>query len=139
MKNISLIIQIIHLIIIFCVTLTPLLTNKYDMLYLIILFLIILHWNIFKGECILSYYEKKYLYPNYKMGDFDSSPFKKILGTNTTNTIIYFNGITILLVLQRNYGTKYFPIMFCIFCLTAGLFYTSTKIKFNKTFDESKL
>ena len=34
-------------------------TNKYDLYFSIYLFIIFLHWLLFKNECILSYLEKK--------------------------------------------------------------------------------
>jgi hypothetical protein len=36
-------------------------TNKYDLYFSIYIFLIFLHWLLFKNECILSYLEKKLL------------------------------------------------------------------------------
>ena len=44
-------------------------TNKYDIYYSLYFLLIVLHWNFFKNECILSYLEKKISNKNYQLGD----------------------------------------------------------------------
>ena len=79
MKILSLIIQIIHLILIIVIPLIPLISNKYDILYTSLLFSIILNWNIFKGECILSYFENKSLDNKYKLGDNKPSSYKDVI------------------------------------------------------------
>ena len=40
-----------------------------DNYYLIFNYLTALSWTVFKGECIISLFLKKYKDPNYKMGD----------------------------------------------------------------------
>ena len=44
-------------------------TNKYDIYYSVYFLLMVLHWIIFKNECILSYFEKKIIDKDYKLGD----------------------------------------------------------------------
>ena len=63
------IITLIHIVIIlfiwFGIFLIP---QKYKYIYILINILIVLHWKLLKGECILSYLEKKLENPNYKLG-----------------------------------------------------------------------
>jgi hypothetical protein len=50
--------------------------TKYDVYILVFVLLMRLHWYFFKGECILSYFGKKLVIPNYKIGDdIFSTPF----------------------------------------------------------------
>ena len=42
--------------------------SKFDYLILIIIFSTLLSWTLYKGECPISYYLKKYNDPNYKLG-----------------------------------------------------------------------
>lgn len=57
--------------------------TKYDIYILLFIFLIRFHWFFFKGECIITYFEKKIAVPNYKMGDdIFCSPFGELLGLN---------------------------------------------------------
>ena len=132
MKIFSLGIQILHLLLVFCVTFIPLLTNKYDVYYFIFLLCTVLHWNIFNGECIASYYEKKFIDPNYKFGDAEESLFKQILGKKTTNSLIHSNSIVILFLLYRNYNKPIFTTILLLSIFVVIMYYTSLKIKFKK-------
>ena len=59
-----------HFYFLFFVCFYPLLfPKKYDLFYLFIILLLLIHWATFRGECILSYFEKKILNPEYKLGD----------------------------------------------------------------------
>jgi len=42
--------------------------SKYDYLIIFIIFTKVLSWTLYKGECPLSYYLKKYNDPSYKIG-----------------------------------------------------------------------
>jgi hypothetical protein len=42
--------------------------SNYDYLILMITYTIALLWSLYKGECLLSYYLKKYKDPNYVLG-----------------------------------------------------------------------
>jgi hypothetical protein len=101
------------MIIIF-IPLIPLLSKKYDLLYLSCIFIFVFNWNIFKGECIISYYEKKLLDPNYKLGTNTISTFKDLIGEKISNLIINLNYIIIPYVIYRNYGTSNFLILFSL-------------------------
>jgi hypothetical protein len=132
MKIFSLAVQIIHLLLVAFVTFFPLLTDKYDVYYFISIFCVVLHWNIFNGECIASYYEKKFIDPNYNFGDAHESLFKQILGKKTTDTLIFSNVIVVMFILYRNYGKPSFKTILIITVFIFMLFYTATKIKFKK-------
>jgi hypothetical protein len=132
MKIFSLVVQILHLLLVAFVTFFPLLTNKYDIYYFLLIFSVILHWNIFNGECIASYYEKKFIDSNYKLGDVQESLFKQILGKKTTDTLIFSNIIVVIFLLYRNYGKPTFKTILIITVFIFILFYTATKIKFKK-------
>jgi hypothetical protein len=132
MKILSLLVQILHLAFAVFSPLVPILTDKYDLYYVIVVFLTTLHWNIFKGECIASYYEKKFLDPNYKLGDNNDSLFKNILGKNTTDIFIQLNFIGLLIVIHRNYGLKNFrTIALLVFFSIIFYYSSSSKIKSN--------
>ena len=64
------IIHIIHILIRLFVSTYALIIkdNKYDYIYFIFLYFIILHWLLFKGECLLEYLYKKILDNNYEIG-----------------------------------------------------------------------
>jgi hypothetical protein len=56
----------------------------YDIFFVITLIVTVISWYVFKGECILSYLEKKLNDPNYVMGqEIDSNPYHK--------TFYYYN------------------------------------------------
>jgi len=84
--------------------------NKYDYIYLIIAYLIIFLWVLFKGECILAYLYKKILDPNYELGsDLKHDDFKYIFGEynilirNISRIFILLN-IYIIYKRNDNYG-----------------------------------
>lgn len=64
-------IRILHTFIYMCFSLYVFvfIKTEYDIVYLTLFILMILHWCLFRGDCILDYYEKKLLFPNYNLGD----------------------------------------------------------------------
>ena len=46
----------------------------YDPLLLIVHFFVILHWRVLKNECLISYFERKVMEPDYVMG---SDPYRE--------------------------------------------------------------
>jgi len=64
------IIHIIHILVRLFVSTYALIIkdNKYDYIYFIFVYFIILHWLLFKGECLLEYLYKKILDNNYELG-----------------------------------------------------------------------
>jgi len=105
-----------------------------DSLYIILFAVIPLSWIFFNGECILSYFIKKYEDNNYKLGDEPSNykdmsdlfPNNKIYSyyTNIT-TFIYIGSLIIV-----NNRTKIIPnyifyiilILFLLYCYDIELF-----------------
>lgn len=109
----SLGIQIFHAILTLFTFIFPHLYQKYDLYYIIYIFLVHLHWYIFKGECISTYFEKKTLDSLYKMGDnINWSPFHNIIGKSTMKLITTLYIINFCLILYRNYNTtNFYPIV----------------------------
>jgi hypothetical protein len=106
------IIHIIHILFrLFAITYALIIKdNKYDYIYLIIAYLIIFLWVLFKGECILAYLYKKILDDNYELGsDLKHDDFKYIFGEynilirNISRIFILLN-IYIIYKRNDNYG-----------------------------------
>lgn len=43
--------------------------NTFDVVFISVVCAIYLHWGVFKGECIVSYWEKKQIDPSYRLGE----------------------------------------------------------------------
>jgi len=108
---------IIHLILFICIAFYGIFIykNKYDLYYIFFILFIILNWNIFKGECIVTYLMKIMKDKNYIMGN-DSADLDdmNIFEDNFHNKILFFsinifNIISVGIVLFRN---KYLPSLF---------------------------
>ena len=59
-----------YVILAFCIAF-PLLFSReqgFDLLFLAFIFIVVIHWFYFCGECIFSYFEKKLFYEKYKIG-----------------------------------------------------------------------
>ena len=74
--NYYVIMNFLHLFIMIISVAYPLLVkkNKYDFIYLIFLYLLILQWIIFKNECLVNYLEKTKIDSEYKLGTNILSP-----------------------------------------------------------------
>ena len=128
MYIISLVIQIFHTILTLFTAIFPHLYQKYDLYYVVYIFLVHLHWYIFKGECISTYFEKKLLDPSYKMGEnLNWSPFYNIIGKSTMKILGSLSLINVCLVLYRNYNTKIFYPIIALLVLTGILLYLINK------------
>lgn len=77
--------------------------QQYDLLYISFGFFMAAHWLFFKGECILSYLEKKELDNNYAMGqDIYSHPyFDDLIGRNGMFILNVLNTTVITYVMYR--------------------------------------
>jgi hypothetical protein len=83
------IIQFFHFLIDIITTTYIFIFNPYyDIYYSLFLFLQTSHWPLIKDECIISYFEKKIIDPNYEMGSNASY---------CPHYEIYHNEITLLL------------------------------------------
>lgn len=129
MKELSLGLQIVHLLGSIVAPFIPILTDKYDLIYVIFILCVTLHWIIFEGECILSYFEKKLLDSNYNFGDIHGSLFKNILGKKTTDIFIQLNFISLIIILFRNYSKPCFTTISLMILFIVILYYSSGKIK----------
>lgn len=84
--------------------------TKYDYIYLIFLYFIIIHWIFLKGECILSYLFKKIKNNNYKLGsDFKYDDYYYLFGENKNIILIIKNilvFLNIIILYKRNNSYK---------------------------------
>jgi hypothetical protein len=94
------------------------------------------HWAFFNGECILSYFEKKLVIPNYKLGDdIFCSPFGELFGFHklTTSKNIFFTdyykdfreSILVIVILYINRNSKNFNLLIIIgiACIISSMCY----------------
>ena len=96
--------------------------NKYDVYLLLYIFLMRFHWYLCKGECIISYFEKKIALPNYKLGyDIYCTPTRELIGTNKINLknhsnvmSNFFGHIFTLFILFYNINSKQFNLLLII-------------------------
>ena len=44
-------------------------TGKLNTLFIVLFYLVVLHWIVYNGECFIGYYIKKMINPKYKAGD----------------------------------------------------------------------
>jgi hypothetical protein len=74
--NYYVIMNFLHLFLMIISVAYPLLTNKnkYDFIYLIFLYIVIIHWIYLKNECLVNYLEKIKIDPEYKLGTNILSP-----------------------------------------------------------------
>jgi len=106
------IIHIIHILIRLFVSTYALIIkdNKYDYIYFIFVYFIILHWLLFKGECLLEYLYKKILDNNYELGsNLELGDFNYLFGKynilirNISRILILLN-MYIIYKRNDNYG-----------------------------------
>jgi hypothetical protein len=70
---------------------------KYDMYYAYYILLLISLKLILRYECIISYFDKKLVNPNYVLGcNPKDIPYKKVLYGNNTFFIFLLNGLILL-------------------------------------------
>jgi len=98
--------------------------SKYDYVILFFIFTISWSWTLYKGECPLSYYLKKYNDPSYEIGDNLYSDDIFVLFGKRNDIVKYYytlsipiiQSITIYLLLARqNFSiveTYLYPILF---------------------------
>lgn len=64
------IIVAVHVLCVSVLVLWPLVLGRtWDALYFCLTGLVVLHWTVFRGECLLSYFEKRCVYERYEMGE----------------------------------------------------------------------
>ena len=140
MNLISLVFQIFHTILTLFTALFPHIYTTYDIYYLIYILIVALQWYIFKGECLITYLEKKTLDSSYKLGDKPTySPFYDIIGHSVMALLnsIYF--INFSLIIYRNLDNKHlYLIIFFIVSTTIINIIVSYKFKKNNTANKIK-
>jgi len=105
--------------------------NRFDLYYLLLMFLTGLSWTLCKGECILSVIYKKYKDPNYKIGENRSvDDLTTLFGEKYKPYMEYLNkpimavqSYNVYLVLQRNQLNVIYAFLYFIYIL--GLSFTS--------------
>jgi hypothetical protein len=90
--------------------------KRYDVLYLVVIGIISLHWYFMRGECALSYLEKRAMDPTYKLGqDVYSHPYlDKLFG----KTVTFFHNLMLVctasFVVYRAVGKYHHWVMFFV-------------------------
>jgi len=110
--------------------------RKYDIYLMLFLLFVRAHWAFCNGECILSYFEKKIVIPNYELGDdIFCSPFGELFGFNklTTSKNIFFTdyykdfreSILVIGLLYVNRNSKNFNLLLIIgiACIISSMCY----------------
>ena len=109
--------------------------NKYDYIYLAYIYLLLLHWTFFKGECIISYYLKKIQNNEYELGsDFKNDEYYYILGDYKNYGIILASFVLIIniyIICTRN-NIKNYIIFIFILLLQSYIFVLSFFTNYNK-------
>ena len=95
--------------------------NKFDLLYLFYNFIVAISWSFYNGECILTYWIKKYRDPKYIAGvnPTDLEDMYLLLGSKELVYLIMTLGIVLspfsfYIVFKRNHFPFYFYFPFCI-------------------------
>jgi hypothetical protein len=121
--------------------------SKYDYLILFLIFVMSLCWCLYKGECFLSYYLRKFNDPSYKMGtDVNAEDMHVIFGDQNKEYVKFFfskicpvvQTVNIYLLMKRNSfssaETVLYPLLFYIYYhvsyLKSSLINTSFAIVF---------
>ena len=106
--------------------------NKLDYVYLAYIYLVILHWTFFNGECCVSYIYKRLRYDNYKAGDnLKDNELTSLLHMNP-NTVFIMANIHILfvilnvwLIIKRN---RIPSMLFALLFLLVGIMFYGSRI-----------
>jgi hypothetical protein len=102
----------LHIIILLYLVLYALIikNTKYDYIYIIFLYCIIIHWLFLKGECILSYLFQKIKNNNYSLGtDFKNDDYYYLFGKYRNNILLIKNilvTLNIYILYKRNDSYK---------------------------------
>jgi hypothetical protein len=59
--------------------------QKYRWIWILLMVAEFVHWHFSKGECMLSYYEKRYEDPRYKLGDNPELTYAWVILGHITN------------------------------------------------------
>lgn len=90
--------------------------NKYDYIYIVLIYFTVLHWTFFKGECLLSYYFKKIENKHYELGLNNTNDDLDYIFGNYKLYIIFLIIIlfliNIFIISNRNNIEKYYIFLF---------------------------
>ncbi len=106
--------------------------NRFDYAYIAYIYLVILHWTFFNGECCVSYIYKRLKYDNYNAGDnLKDNELTSLLHMNP-NTVFIMANIHILfvilnlwLIVKRN---RIPSMLFGLFILLVGIMFYGSQI-----------
>lgn len=116
-------------------------SRRYDIYYIAFAILLFLSWKSFKGECPLSYYEKKYMDGSYEMGqDILSHPYVDIVVADKKEQAwavlgLQINLVFIYVVIRyslfniANVHLRYFIIIIALVLFFYYLSYTVIRVK----------
>jgi hypothetical protein len=81
--------------------------TKFDFWYLVIFFVLVIHWIYLKGECFVSYLHKKKNNPNYQAGEgvFEHGDMATVYGEWYKILMpwgLFLYGLSVFLVFRRN-------------------------------------
>jgi hypothetical protein len=127
------IIQLIHFFIdAFCMSYVFLFTPAYDIYYSCFILLQTLHWGALKNECIVSYVEKKMIYPDYELGDKPKwIPHYKIYHNKFTlalKAMLILGTLGFIIFRNRKNNIKYICISAIILWLYFTYFHKNSRI-----------
>ena len=116
MNKLLLFIQIIHILNeLFLSTYIFIFNKKYDVYFMIYIFIIFLHWIFLQNECILSYIEKKIINKNYTLGSEPyNHPFRTLISNNVLCIFKILKSINIFVVFIRNLDNIFIVITFIL-------------------------
>jgi hypothetical protein len=136
----------IHLLLcIFSILYVFLIKNKqYDYIYLIVIYFILLHWALLKGECIISYLYKKMQNNDYEIGSNTKTDDLEYFFGEYTNYFHFFiqilTAINIYMLCKRNNIKNYITFMFIFIYITfVSLFYLLDRNQINQLYDIIKI
>jgi len=108
--------------------------NLFDYVYLFYIYVVILHWTFFTGECFVSYLYKRLKYKDYKAGDnlndneltslFDMKPRTVAILASIHILFVIFN---LWVITQRNRIPLYLGITFIILLLAMYISFKTFK------------
>lgn len=108
--------------------------RSFDAIYMIAVIAMIISWYTFKGECILSYAEKKILDPSYEMGSqVDVHPYIDLLAHDYKDGTWVFLGLMMMTVfifvstrfIQANLQVSYQYPAYALLCVIVVFHFTS--------------
>jgi hypothetical protein len=119
------VIQLVHFFIdAFCMFYIFLFNPIYDIYYSSFILLQTIHWGLLKNECVVSYFEKKIIKPNYELGDKPKwIPHYKIYHNKYTillKAILILGALVFVIFRNKKNNIPYI----CVGAITLWLYFT---------------